>query len=195
MHQEAPRHEAVLGRKVRLVIWDTTSRGKRKGGNNQKYLGKGEGEKEGSKRKERPAAGAAAFSKTTNLSSIHYSRGRAPRGLFQSTTTDSRSAGKFYFLSHPPTRLLNLFAYRTVTPQLGRPKGKNILGTEVEVSWQLQNDSCQLPQRRGRADVSDPVVRHPPERGTNPLLRTKRTHGQNGFARGLNRYIKKKKRN
>ncbi len=24
MHQEAPRHEAVLGRKVRRVIWDTT---------------------------------------------------------------------------------------------------------------------------------------------------------------------------
>ena len=36
LHQEAPRHEAVLGRKVRLVIWDTTSRGKRKRKNNQK---------------------------------------------------------------------------------------------------------------------------------------------------------------
>ena len=63
--QEAPRHEAVLGRKVRLVIWDTTSGGKRKRKKNPKYLGKGEGKK--GRSKERPAAEAAAFAKISNL--------------------------------------------------------------------------------------------------------------------------------
>ena len=33
-----------------------------------------------------------------------------------------------------------------------------MLGTEVEGSWQLRNESCQLHQLRGRAEV--PGVRH-----------------------------------
>ena len=92
--------------------------------------------------------------------------------LKANAATDFRSAGKFLFLSHLPTTLHIISAYRTPTPhQQGRPKGKTILGTEVEGSWELRGDVFQLPQLRGRADVPDPVARHPPERGTNPAMR------------------------
>ena len=51
--------------------------------------------------------------------------------------------------------------YRKVTPQQGRPRGKNFLGTEVEGSWKLRNDSCQLTQLRGRARVPPPTAEAP----------------------------------
>ena len=157
-------YEAVLGRKVRLVIWGPASRGEPKEKKKRKTR---------ERQKRRTAVGEP-------VDSCHNSpRQPSPKECIQhrkvSTATDSRSADKFYFIFYPthPLHYLFLSAYRIVTPQQGRPKGKNIRGTEVEGRGQLRNDSCQLPRRRGRADVSDPVVRHPPERGTNPLPRTK----------------------
>ena len=45
-----------------------------------------------------------------------------------------------------------------------RDRGRGKLGAS-------RGDVFQLPQLRGRADVPDPVARHPPERGTNPAMR------------------------
>ena len=92
-----------------------------------------------------------------------------------STATDSRSADNFYFIFIPPIHYTTYFYLLTGQshPSRGGRKAKTFEGPRSRAGGQLRNDSCQLPRRRGRADVSDPVVRHPPERGTNPLPRTK----------------------
>ena len=128
----------------------------------------------------------------TTHSLLLYPRDRAPT---RSTLQLQTPGQQISFIFIPPTHYTTYFIClqdshtpggEAVRQKHSRDRGRGQLAAS--------NENCQLPQRRGRADVSDPVVRHPPERGTNPLLRTKRTHGQNGFARRLNRYIKKKKK-
>ena len=83
-------NEAVLGRKVRLVIWDPTSRGEEKGEEKREKKKKGEGEEGSAAFFARVHTTARVFQgPNSHLSECHQQH------LKVSTAADSRSADKF----------------------------------------------------------------------------------------------------
>ena len=125
MLQEAPRHEAVLGRKVRLVIWDTTSRGEGREKNIQKIWERRRGGQLPELLPHRD------FTKTTN--NLLHIRGEHRKDSFNlQPQTPGQQISFIFYPTHPLHYLFYLLTGQS-HPSRGGRKAKHSRDRDQEV--------------------------------------------------------------